>query len=221
MTVELIFALATVIASSSPQAEPPSLPVHPIVAPASTTASPPAAPEPGAVPRGVRVDPPEPEGTGGPTFTGHWGIRWTRLYEDGARLAGGGIGVLLGRDTRVELVGFGTVTPSRYSTLDFRLAYGGLQVGRELWRSGRWSLDGTTLVGGGSFSVEDRPSGDEDRTGVWLAEPGLSLGVHLGGHLRIAAGAGYRWVGGIEGDIPNRSDGDAASGSFGLIVAVR
>lgn len=161
---------------------------------------------------------PTPDSVG---FTGHLAFRWTELYEDRARLAGGGIGVRLGEGTRVEVVGFGTARPSRYGTLDFHVAYGGVQVEREVWRSGRLSVAAALLAGAGSFWVEDRVADAEQRTGIWVVEPDVSLGVHVGEHLRIAADGSYRWVRGIEGDIPNRSDGDATSFAVGLRLVLR
>lgn len=154
-------------------------------------------------------------------FTGHFAFRWTRMYEDGSRFVGGGLGVLLGERTRLELVGYGTAKPSRYSTLDFRLAYGGVQADHELKRRG-WLVFGTAAtVAAGSFAVKDRRADTEERTGVWVAEPDLYVGAHLGSHLRVTAGASYRWVWGIEGDILNRSDGDARGGAISLRLAVR
>jgi len=78
-------------------------------------------------------------GDPGLSVTGHLAFRWTHMYEDGGRLVGGGLGILVNDRSRVELVGFGTAEPSRYSTLEFRLAYGGLQIDRELLRRGRFA----------------------------------------------------------------------------------
>jgi hypothetical protein len=154
-------------------------------------------------------------------LTGHWAYRWTRMYEDGAGLTGGGFGILIDARTRVELVGYGTAQPSRYSTLAFRLAHGGVQVTHDLGRRGRFAYGVGTALGYGVFSVEDRRSGTEDRTGVWLMEPEVFLGVDVGEHARLDLGASYRWVTGIEGDITNRSDGDARAPAVGLRLVVR
>lgn len=153
-------------------------------------------------------------------LTGHWAFRWTRMYEDGARLAGGGLGVLVGERTRVEAVGYGTARPSRYSTLDFRLTHAGVQVTRVLRHRGRFVLGAGTALGYGVFSVEDRQGGTEDRTGIWVVEPEVFVGVAIGHGVRLDAGAGYRWVTGIEGDILNRSDGDARAPSLTLRLVV-
>jgi hypothetical protein len=143
------------------------------------------------------------------------------MYEDDSRLVGGGLGVVVHDRSRVELVGFGTAEPSRYSTLEFRLAYGGLQVEHEILRRGRWAVGVAGTFAFGTFSVEDRQADKEQSTGVWLAEPELFVGAHFGEHLRVTAGGGRRWVRGVEGDIPNRSDGDAGGPTLTLRVAVR
>ena len=135
-------------------------------------------------------------------------------------LVGGGLGILLNERTRVELVGFGTAEPSRYSTLEFRLAYAGLQVGHEMLRSGRFALGAAGTVAFGAFSVEDGQGDGDESTGVWLAEPELFVGIHVNDHLRLTAGGGYRWVTGVEGNIPNRSDGDARGPSLTLRLNV-
>lgn len=154
-------------------------------------------------------------------FTGHFAFRWTRMYEDGSRFAGGGLGVLVGERTRLELVGLGTAEPSRYSTLDFRLAYGGVQADHELLRRGPWTAGAAGTIAAGSFAVKDRQADTEERTGVWVAEPELYVGAHVGPHLRLTAGASYRWVTGIEGEILNRSDGDARGGAIVLRLTAR
>ena len=154
-------------------------------------------------------------------LTGHWAFRWTHMYEDGARLVGGGLGVVLDERTRVEVVGYGTARPSRYSTLDFHLAHGGVQVIHELLQRGRWGFGAGAAGGYGVFSVEDRQGGTEERTGVWVVEPEVSVGFDISAHVRLGAAASYRWVTGIEGDITNRSDGDARAPSGTLRIIVR
>jgi hypothetical protein len=142
------------------------------------------------------------------------------MYEDGAGLVGGGLGILVNDRSRVELVGFGTAEPSRYSTLEFRLAYGGLQIERELLRRGRFATGAAGTLAFGVFSVEDGRAGTEESTGVWLAEPELFMAAWVGEHLRLTAGGSYRWVGGIEGDISNRSNGDARGPCLTLRLTV-
>jgi len=158
---------------------------------------------------------------GGPALTGHWAFRWTRLYEDGARLAGGGIGLTFGDRCRLELVGFGTASPSRYGSLEFRVAYGGIRLERALWRSGRFSTSGALFGGGGSFSTTEGHTGVEERTGIAVVEPEILQGFDLGSHARLAITGSYRWVTGIEGDILNRSDGDARGFAAGAHLSVR
>lgn len=116
----------------------------------------------------------------GPSLTGHWAFRWTRLYEDGARLAGGGIGVILGDGSRLEFVGFGTASPSIYGSLEFHVAYGGIRVEREVWRSGRFATSAALFGGAGSFWTKERRTDEEERAGIGVVEPTLLVGVDLG-----------------------------------------
>lgn len=175
-----------------------------------------------AAPARAQAPPPaDPDGASRWSVSGHWSFRWTRLYEDAARVVGGGLMLAPGPRTRVGLAGFGTASPSTYSTLDFRIGYGGLRVEHDLWRSGRWTFAPALLAGGGVFQVEDRATGADPSTGVVVVEPELLLGAGLGDHLRVSAAGGWRWVAGVEGEIENRSDGDARGWVVGVQLTVR
>lgn len=162
----------------------------------------------------------EATGRGGLSLTGHSAYRWTSLYEDGARLAGGGIGVVLGDRSRLEFAGLVTASPSTYGSLEFHVAYGGIRLERALWRSGRFVGSSALFGGVGRFWTKERLTGVEERTGIGVVEPEALLGIELGAHTRLAATASYRWVTGVEGDILNRSDGDARGLALGAHLSV-
>jgi nitrogen fixation protein len=158
---------------------------------------------------------------GGVSLTGHWAFRFTQLYEDGAQLTGGGLGITLGARNRLELVGFGTASPSVYGSLEFHMAYAGVRLERELWRRGRVGASAALRGGGGTFWTKERQTDVEERTGIGLVEPEVVLGFDLGTHAQFALTGSYRWVRGVEGDILNRSDGDARGFAAGLRLAVK
>jgi hypothetical protein len=152
---------------------------------------------------------------------GHVSFRSTGMYEGQALLVGAGIGLGLGEQTRLELVGHGPVSPDTYSTLEFNVAYGGVRIERELVRSGPMSASLALQGGLGWFWVKDQVTDEDERTGIMVAEPELVVGLDLGTNVQIAATASSRWVSGVEGDILNRSDGDAEGFGFGLRLALR
>jgi len=158
---------------------------------------------------------------GGTRFTAHGDFRGTRFYEDRAWLAGGGIGLKVGPSSRIGLFGFGTASPSLYGTLEFHLAYGGIRLEQDVWRSGRLGTAVAVSGGGGRFWNKVGQSGIELRTGVGVVEPEFLFGVDIGDHLRASTTLSYRWVTGIEGDILNRSDGDVRGITLGLRLGVR
>jgi hypothetical protein len=172
--------------------------------------------------RGSHADTPQRGSRqGSVAFSGNWAYRWTHMYEDGTRLVGGGLGIVVHDRSRIELVGFGTAEPSRYSTLEFRLAYGGLQAEHEILRRGRWAVGSAAAFALGTFSVKDTQADTDESTGIWLVEPEIFVGVHVGEHVRVTVGGGHRWVRGVEGDLPNRSDGDASGPTLTLRLVVR
>jgi hypothetical protein len=136
-------------------------------------------------------------------------------------VAAAGFGVLVGGRDQVGLAGVGTIRPSSYGTLEFTLAYGGLRLEHEVWRRGRLATRVSLLVGGGRFTVTDTASDTEQSTGVGVVEPEARSGFRLAGPMWISVGAGYRWVAGIEGDIPNRSDGDARGAALIFMIGGR
>lgn len=162
--------------------------------------------------------PDAPEAGEGSRLVGFWAFRWSRLYEDGCRLAGAGFGLRLGRRSRVSLAGYGTAGSSRYGETEFSISYGGARLDREVLRRGRWSASAGLLVGGGSFRIEHRPTGSEEHTGVALLEPELRVGADLG-QLSLSGGVAYRWVRGVE-DLENRSNGDASDWALVLQLSV-
>jgi hypothetical protein len=174
------------------------------------------APSPVAPSPATRSDAPEAEDRG--RLVGFRAFRWSRLYEDGCRLAGAGLGLRLDGRTEVFLAGYGTAAPSRYGQTEFSIAYAGVRLDRELWRRGRWSATAGLLVGGGSFRVEHRPTRSEEHSGVFLLEPELRVGAELG-PVSLSAGTAYRWVRGVDG-IENRSDGDARDWALVLQLSV-
>jgi hypothetical protein len=158
---------------------------------------------------------------GVPHFAGHWSFRSSEIYEDRALLGEAGFGVLVGGRDQVGLAGVGTIRPSSYGTLEFSLAYGGLRLEHEVRRRGRLATRVSLLVGGGRFTVTDTASDTEQSTGVGVVEPEARSGFRLAGPMWISVGAGYRWVAGIEGDIPNRSDGDARGAALIFMIGGR
>jgi len=152
---------------------------------------------------------------------GHVSFRSTGMYEGQAQLIGAGVGLGIGDKTRVELVGHGPISPDTYGTLDFNVAYGGARVEREILRAGLVSAAVAIQGGLGWFWTTEQTTGTEDRTGIVVGEPELVVGFDLGSSVQLAATASNRWVRGVEGDILNRSDGDAGGFGFGLRLALR
>lgn len=157
----------------------------------------------------------------GSRFTAHGDFRGTRFYEDRAWMVGGGVGMEVGPSSRIGLVGFGTVGPSLFGTLEFHLAYGGIRIEQEVWRSDRFSTAVAVSGGGGRFWNRETRSGVELRTGVGVVEPEVLFSIDIGSRLQTGATLSYRWVTGIEGDILNRSDGDVRGIALGLRLGVR
>lgn len=158
---------------------------------------------------------------GGARFAAHGDVRGTRFYEDRAWLVGGGAEVKVGPTRRIGLFGFGTASPSLFGTLEFHLAYGGVRVEQDVWRSGRFGTTVAASGGGGRFWNKETQSGTESRTGVGVVEPEVFFRVDVGSRLQAGATLSYRWVTGIEGDIQNRSDGDVEGIALGFRLGVR
>lgn len=158
---------------------------------------------------------------GVPDFAGHWSFRWSEIYEDRALLGEAGFDVPLGERDRIGLAGVGTIRASSYSTLDFTLAYGGPRLEHEMWRRDRLAASIALLAGGGRFAITDTASNTEQSTGIAVVEPEATVGLRLAGPMWISVGVSYRWVTGIEGDIQNRSDGDARGAALILMLGGR
>ncbi len=141
-------------------------------------------------------------GYGGPA------VRFTRLSGDFAVLAGGRGGWIINRHFVLGGAGFGNgatgvATGFRLPSgreAGLTLGYGGVDLGWVSQPMRLVHLTVATLIGGGGVGYRNRDQDENDRVGgtdrFLVLEPQAALELNVAPHVRIEAGASYRWTDG-------------------------
>jgi len=105
--------------------------------------------------------------------------------------------------------------------------YGGLLIGATVFGREVVHLSMPVLLGAGNLEISDDSffgpqvgsSNDFtiERSAFFIVEPGLQLEFNITSYLRLAAGANYRWVTGLE--LENATDNDLSG--WGGVLSVR
>lgn len=152
----------------------------------------------------------------GPVESGGFGgpmVKLTTINGENAVLVGGRGGWIINRTFVIGGGGFGLVTNVNAKTPDatgqkyLELGYGGLDL--EYIRSSNelvhFSMN--LLIGGGgvAYKEEEMSTGHREMDGFFVLEPGIHVNLNVTQFFRIALGATYRYVTGV--DTPVDSSG--------------
>ncbi len=143
-------------------------------------------------------------------------VKITDLMDERSVLTGAYGGVIINRTYLLGLGAYGITTrpsfdgaiPGLADTTRLRLygGYGGVLIGGTILAKEVVHLSVPLFLGAGNLEVSDddffQGIGDADFTVessvFFVVEPGLQLEFNITSYLRIAAGASYRWVQGLE-----------------------
>lgn len=145
-------------------------------------------------------------------------IRITDINDSRSLLVGAYGGIIVNRNYYLGLAGYGLVTNNEFTgliptdpepeekKLNIYGGYGGLLFGFTLWTKEPVHLNVPILIGAGSLEVVDRNffnnNYDTDftieRSAFFVVDPALQLEFNVTEHFRLAAGASYRYVQGLE-----------------------
>lgn len=100
-----------------------------------------------------------------------------------------------------------------------KFTYGGFELEYVFWHASTVHVSLSTLIGLGGIKYRDPEIGsfyDPDSDTVFVGEPMLQLVINLTDFARLTAGAGYRYVTGV--DLPELSDSKVSGAmvSFGV-----
>jgi len=160
-------------------------------------------------------------GYGGPT------IKYTQIGPDQSHaiLMGGQGGWIIDHTFIIGGGGYGLVNNVEADWLDMRtfvqseplylyMGYGGLLLGFTRWSDDLIHYTIHTMIGGGGIDYRLADEFEEDSTsdGIFVIEPGACVEFNISSFFRIAVGATYRYVQGVDLTMLDNSDLSAFTG---------
>ncbi len=183
-----------------------------------------------ASPPGPLPSPPRDETLFGPGdfHVGYFGapvLKAAEVQGNWALLLGGRGGVVLGHTLAFGVGGYictEFVNQDIYTyggPPDLLFMYGGLEVEYVLFSHKLVHATGQALVGGGSLVAEQNDEwyhhrGNQIYDGFFVVEPGVNVELNVLSFFRVAVGAGYLYVDGVE--LPGMADEDLAGVTYTL-----
>ena len=129
-----------------------------------------------------------------PVISGFYSGKWTALDGHSAWLDGGGSTAIFARDWAIGISGYRSRGSGGSGQRNASLGYGGLYGRYSLAPADRIHAAASMLIGYGGVGTSENGDADRATRATPVLDADALAEFNLTGFLRVAIGAGYRWV---------------------------